>query len=225
MLPIYTQQVGRNTSNLILALLWAFPINWLACDQSFVGGGSSTWLQAEDGCSVVLQKQESPPKRKRTERAQIRLQLRLSPHVSATDKPPHHTTRRNFFLTVARRTARSARVCKQKHIFKYNCTDIYMLKHVHARRQAGMSTTLQNQPITSLVPLPVFWGCKQEKEAYISLMPHALIGSPCACPAKTWPRDTHHWHSHVMLTPSIHWWSPTYSVNSSSSCLVWGVFL
>lgn len=45
--------------------------------------------------------------------------------------------------------------------------------------------------------------------------------------------NTHYRHSHVLLTMSTHvmltlptqWWSPTYTVNSSSSCFAWGVFL
>ena len=44
----------------------------------FGEGGSSTSLQLEDGCCATKAKRESPPEKKRSARAQIRRQLRLS---------------------------------------------------------------------------------------------------------------------------------------------------
>lgn len=49
-----------------------------------------------------------------------------------TDKLPHI----HIFLAFAWLMERSACVCKRKHTFKENCTDIYMLKHVLARTHA-----------------------------------------------------------------------------------------
>lgn len=92
--------------------------------------------------------------------AQIRPQLEIiSAHLSLADKPPHCTSK-----TYSRRCLMlgSARVCKRKHFFffsKYSHTDTDTLK--------ACARTLENQHWQWFHFL--FWGCKQEKESYMTL--------------------------------------------------------
>lgn len=123
-----------------------------SCSQGFQGRKgvqSSTWLQAGDGYSDVLQKQTRISSREEKEkRAQIRLQLRSSQHI-----PPQQIEGPCHMSSHCRspRWWRDLLVFANENAFS-NITNFYMLKHVHARRQAYPQPR-ENLPNGRLVPL------------------------------------------------------------------------
>lgn len=96
--PIYTQQVRvekKKSSKRIWISFKPFQrASWPGTSvMEWVGvrRKSSTWIQVEDACSVVLQKQTGiSSAEEEKNRAQIRLQLRFSSHISQirTDSSP-----------------------------------------------------------------------------------------------------------------------------------------
>lgn len=138
---IYTQQVGRNTSNMIPGHIWSHE--GVSLFLFWVDGQAGGFLPLDFKWRMLAvwcykSKMGLSSKGGKDGEAQIRPQLEIiSAHLSLADKPPHCTSK-----TYSRRCLMlgSARVCKRKHFFffsKYSHTDTDTLK--------ACARTLENQ--------------------------------------------------------------------------------
>lgn len=150
MYPIYTQQIRRNTSNLGPIFK---PFQRASCFFFFVCvlTPSRDWVQ----CSATKANGNLLPRRKGQRGLRLDCSCRLSPHIiiiiislqtDTPPPPPHHTSKKFSFFSRCRPGFNLLVYTNENTFSNITARTFTCLKHVHARRQAGIS----KNPIKSI---------------------------------------------------------------------------